>query len=169
MLTDLFFMLRSKSTISFQFTNNPGQHIEKPSSLTIYQCMLYLFPVYHSFTTASATQRRSVVSNHYLTLRTLSKFNSFVDLNLFLDHSDIEHLLVVNLLFIQGLRSLCPRAIIRLPSDQSICSVEELRTIKEQIPRHLLSLVDCVFSFCSALYKEFAIVSMWFVLRVAAR
>ena len=158
MLSDLFFMLRNKSTVTLQFTNNPGQHIEKPSSLNIYHCMLFLFPYYHLFTTAVANQRRSVVSNHYLTLRTLSKFNSFIDLNMFLDHSDIEHLLVVNLLFIQNLRALCPRAVICLPSDHDRCSVEELQIIREQIPRHLIPLVDCIFCFCNALYNEFAIV-----------
>lgn len=155
LIIDVFYMLRNRSSISLEFTNNPGQPFEKPSSISVYQCMVFLLPYYDVFSKASPNCRRTVVSNHYLSFRTLSKFNSYIDFSLFLSPSDVEHLLVVDRLFIQALRTLCPRPFIRLPSpEQTTCSPENLQEYIDSIPRHLVSLVDCIFRFCCSVFHQ---------------
>ena len=152
-------MLRNRQSISLQFTNNPSQQNEKLSSISLYQCMVYLIPSYHLFSQTSPTCRRSVIFNHYLSLRTLSKFNSFIDFNRFLNFYNTEHLLVIDLLFIQRLRTLCPRPFLRLPPmEKTSCSEQEYDAFLEMIPDHLLSLVNCVFSFCMTIYHRYHMV-----------
>lgn len=155
LIIDAFYMVRNQSCISVEFTNNPIQLVEKQSSIDIYSCMLYLFPHYDSFSTPSSSCRRSVISNHYLTLRTLSRFNNSLDLNLFLNPLDMEHLIVVDRLFIQSLRQLCPRPLIRLPPEEKCeCSQNEATEIAELVPHSITSLVECVFRFCQAVYLQ---------------
>lgn len=168
MIVDTFFMLRNKKVVSLQFTNNPVPCIERQSSISLSQCMLFLYLHYHAFLTNTALQRKNVISNHYLTLRTLSKFNNFIDFNLFLDTSDMEHLLVVDMLFTQSLRTLCPRPFIQLPSDKSACSDDDLMDIRDKIPRHLTSLVDGVFYFCRSIFRAYQIVGFRWSLLVDA-
>lgn len=157
-------MLRSHAVITLQFSNTNNQHSEKASCINIFQCMLFLLPYYNSFvTTSTTTCRRAVVSNHYLTIRCISKINNSVDLYQFLNPNDLEHLLVVDRLFIQCLRTLCPRPFIQLPNDEIVvCRVEEISHYIEMIPRHLVSLIDCLFRFCQVVYDLFHIVFITF-------
>ena len=159
-IIDVFYMLRSHSCITLQFSNSNNQHSEKDSCINIFQCMLFLLPYYDSFISLSTTTcRRAVVSNHYLTIRCISKINNSVDLFQFLNPNDLEHLLVVDRLFIQCLRTSCPRPFIQLPNDEkAICQVEDIDHYLEMIPRHLISLVDCLFRFCQVIYDLFHIV-----------
>ena len=80
-----------------------------------------------------------------------------------MNHNDLEHLLVVDRLFIQCLRTLCPRPFIQLPNDEIVvCQVEEIGHYIEMIPRHLVSLIDCLFRFCQVVYDLFHIVFITF-------
>lgn len=120
---------------------------------------MYLFPYYDSLLNAHSRCRRSVITNHYSTLLNISKINSSLDFSFFLNPFDIEHLVVVDRLFIHCLRSLCPRPFIRLPEEgKTECSHEEVLEIVEHLSRPLFSLVDCVFRFCQVVYQQYTIV-----------
>ena len=78
-------MVRHFPLIILQFTNTPMPHPSNPSSLNLYQCALFLLSHYDTLLAVPAgSLRRAVISNHFLTLRTLSHINTALDLSAFL-------------------------------------------------------------------------------------
>ncbi|KAK8821486.1 hypothetical protein WA556_001937, partial [Blastocystis sp. ATCC 50177/Nand II] len=116
LIRDVLYMVRHFPLIILQFTNTPMPHPSNPSSLNLYQCALFLLSHYDTLLAVPAgSLRRAVISNHFLTLRTLSHINPALDLSAFLCPSDPEHLLVAERLFLSCLRTAVPRPLFSLP------------------------------------------------------
>lgn len=155
-------MVRHNAVITLQFTNTPTEHPAQMSSINLYECALFLMSNYRALIDIPEQSLRfNVMSNHILTLRTLSRINAGLDISCLLSPDDPEHVAIVERLFLGCVRTVIPRPVLQLPS-VTVLSDAEAKALRESLPVHLQPMVDFVMAFCYAMAMDNRVVGIRF-------
>ena len=149
-IVDLFVMLRNRSVIRLVFSSSSFVSHENVPSFSIYQCILFLCQSYSTLLCSKqGSCDRNRISDHFLTLHALSKWNNYVDFNLLLQSTDVIHVLVVERILLQLIRSTLPRPVLSESVPLSSLS------------HPLQSFLRLLLSYCYFIYRNYGSVLVW--------
>ena len=148
-IVDLFVMLRNRSLIRLVFSSSNSVSYENVPSFSVYQCVLFLCQSYSTLLrNKHGSCDRNRVSDHFLTLHALSKWNNYVDLNLLLQSTDVVHVLVVERILFQLIRSTLPHPVLSESVPLSSLS------------HPLQSFLRFLLSYCYFIYRNYGCVQV---------
>lgn len=108
----LLYIVQLQPVVTLTFTRSTPSIPNQSVSRCLLQCYTFLMEHYDSLLSNSHPVNRAALSNHFISLLTLLRVNSFVSLPSILSSSSIEQTLVVERLLFRFIRSQFPKPIL---------------------------------------------------------
>lgn len=112
MVFDILYMVQFQPIVTLTFTRNVPSIPSQSVSRCLLQCYTFLMEHYACLLSNSHPVNRAALSNHYISVFTLLKVNSFVPFPSLLSSSSIEQILVVERLLFKFIRIQFPKPIL---------------------------------------------------------
>lgn len=112
MVFDLLYIVQLQPVVTLTFTRSTPSIPNQSVSRCLLQCYTFLMEHYDSLLSKSHPVNRAALSNHFISLLTLLRVNSFVSLPSILSSSSIEQTLVVERLLFRFIRSQFPKPVL---------------------------------------------------------
>lgn len=112
MVYDLLYMVQSLPAVTLTFCRSAPSHTPSAISTSLLQCYVYLLQHFDVIATNQESIRRSVLSNHFISVFSLLKVNPFVSYHAILSPTSIEQVLVVERLMVKFLHVRFPKPVL---------------------------------------------------------
>ena len=112
MVFDILYMVQFQPIVTLTFTRNVPSIPSQSVSRCLLQCYTFLMEHYACLLCNSRPVNRAALSNHYISVFTLLKVNSFVSFPSLLSSSSVEQILVVERLLFKFLHIQFPKPIL---------------------------------------------------------
>ena len=112
MVFDLLYMVQFQPVVTLTFSRNVPSIPNQSVSRSILQCYTFLMEHYSCLLANSQPINRAALSNHFISVFTLLKVNSFLSFPSLLSSTSIEQILVVERLLFKFLHIQFPKPIL---------------------------------------------------------
>ena len=112
MVYDLLYMVQSLPVVTLTFCRSVPSHTPKSVSTSLLQCYVFLLQHFDVLINNREAVKRSVVSNHFISLFSLLRVNEFVNYPSILSPASVEQVVVVERLLVKFLHVRFPKPVL---------------------------------------------------------